>query len=169
LADYWKKLLQVYKKQNDNEKYLETLKEFLPMSPHYDLIKDQPDLPCQIDIWNLIISKLEKEQNQKIESEAASRRFRVSAGTPAQVLAGVEADVYGASKLGTMYETALALVPEEDKDQQQVWKSKLLHFYSKRLLGTKDKAEVKKKNLSIFMQQGWIDSVDLYAFSCMIK
>lgn len=139
------------------------------MSPHYDLIKDQPDLPCQIDIWNLIISKLEKEQNQKIESEAASRRFRVSAGTPAQVLAGVEADVYGASKLGTMYETALALVPEEDKDQQQVWKSKLLHFYSKRLLGTKDKAEVKKKNLSIFMQQGWIDSVDLYAFSCMIK
>jgi superkiller protein 3 len=142
LADYWKKLLQMYKKQNNDEKYLETLKEFLPMSPHYHLIKDQPDLPSQIDIWNLIISKMEKEQNQKIESEVASRRFRVSAGTPAQVLAGVEADVYGVSKLGTMYENVLALVPEEDKEQQQIWKLKLLHFYSKRLLGSKDKAKV---------------------------
>lgn len=142
LADYLKKLLSVYKQQNDQDQYLETLKWFLPQSPHYDLIKDQPNLPSQMEIWKTIIAKAEKEQSQKIESEVASRRFRVSAGTPAQVLAGVEADVYGVSKLGGMYENVLDLVPKDDIEEQHVWKLKLLHFYSKRLLGVKDKAEV---------------------------
>lgn len=118
------------------------MKEFLPQSPHYKLIKDQPNLPSQMEIWKTIITRLEKEQNEKIESEVASRRFRVSAGTPAQVLTQVEADVYGLSKLGGMYENVLDLVPENDKEEQNVWKLKLLHFYSKRLLGSKDKAEV---------------------------
>ena len=95
-----------------------------------------------MEIWKTIITRSEKEQNEKIESEVASRRFRVSAGTPAQVLAQVEADVYGVSKLGGMYENVLTLVPEDDKKEQNVWKLKLLHFYSKKLLGSKDKAEV---------------------------
>ncbi|CEP11408.1 hypothetical protein [Parasitella parasitica] len=173
LADYYKKLLHVYKQQNDQDQYLEILKEFLPQSPHYDLIKDQPNLPSQIEIWKTIIAKSEKEQSQKIESEVASRRFRVSAGTPEQVLAGVEADVYSASKLGYMYENVLALVPEKDKDEQNVWKLKLLHFYSKRLLGSKDKAELYEKVLSLAKEliaqndplplQILIESADVYS------
>lgn len=141
LADYLKKLLQVYK-ESEPAKHFETLKYFLPGSQYYELIKDQPDLPPQIDIWKLIIEKLDKEQAQKIDSEVASRRFRVSAGTPAQVRDQVEAEVFGVSKLGTMYETVLNLVPKDDKDQQQYWNLKLLKFYAKRLMGTKDKSEV---------------------------
>ncbi|KAL9546009.1 hypothetical protein MBANPS3_006873 [Mucor bainieri] len=149
LADYYKKLLHVYKQQNDQDQYLETLKEFLPQSPHYKLIKDQPNLPSQLEIWQTIIAKAEKEQRQKIENEVASRRFRVSAGTPAQVLAGVEADVYGVSKLGGMYESVLDLVPQDDAEQQQIWKLKLLHFYSKRLLGVRDKTELYEKVITL--------------------
>lgn len=136
-----KKLLQVYK-ESEPEKYFETLKHFLSGSQYYNLIKGQPDLPPQIDIWKLIIERLEKEQAQKIESEAASRRFRVSAGTPAQVLAQVEADIYGVSKLGSMYEIVLDLVPEDDQEERQYWNIKLLEFYSKRIMGVKEKAEV---------------------------
>ncbi|KAI8329610.1 hypothetical protein EDC96DRAFT_489511 [Choanephora cucurbitarum] len=149
LADYLKKLLQVYQKQGNDDLYLETLKEFLPISPHFNLIKDQPDLPSPIDIWKRIIQKMEKEQSQQIEKEAASRRFRVNAGTPAQVLAGVEADIYGVSKLHTMYENVLALIPDQDKEEQQEWKLKLLHFYTKRLLGTQEKAEMNEKIMTL--------------------
>lgn len=106
------------------------------------MIKDQPDLPPQLGIWKLIIEKLEKEQAQKIESEVASRRFRVSAGTPAQILRQVEADIYGVSKLGIMYEKVLDLVPQEDTKEREVWNIKLLKFFSKRILGVRDKAEV---------------------------
>lgn len=144
LADYLKKLLQVYK-ESEPDKYFETLKNFLPGSQHYDMIKDQPDLPPQLDIWKLIIEKLEKEQAQKIESEVASRRFRVSAGTPAQILRQVEADIYGVSKLRIMYETVLDLVPQEDTKEREFWNIKLLKFFSKRILGVRDKAEVNKE------------------------
>lgn len=144
LADYLKKLLQVYK-DTEPEKHFETMKLFLAGSEYYDLIKDQPDLPPQIDIWKLIIEKLDKEQAQKIDNEVASRRFRISAGTPAQVRDEVEAEVFGVSKLGVMYENVLALVPEDDKEQKEYWKLKLLRFYSKRLMGVKDKTEVRKK------------------------
>ncbi|KAG2200071.1 hypothetical protein INT47_007716 [Mucor saturninus] len=148
LADYLKKLLVVYK-ETDPEKHFETLKYFLPGSQYYELIKDQPDLPPQIDIWKLIIEKLDKEQAQKIDSEVASRRFRVSAGTPAQVRDQVEAEVFGVSKLGIMYETVLDLVPEEDTEQKQYWSLKLLKFYAKRLMGTRDKAELYKKVMDL--------------------
>lgn len=148
LADYLKKLLQVYK-ESEPDKYFETLKNFLPGSQHYDMIKDQPDLPPQLDIWKLIIEKLEKEQAQKIESEVASRRFRVSAGTPAQILRQVEADIYGVSKLGIMYETVLDLVPQEDTKEREFWNIKLLKFFSKRILGVRDKAEMHEKIMNL--------------------
>ncbi|CAO3617593.1 unnamed protein product [Mucor hiemalis] len=148
LADYLKKLLQVYK-ENEPDKYFETLKNFLPGSQYYDLIKDQPDLPPQIDIWKLIIKKQEKEQAQKIESETASRRFRVSAGTPAQILRQVEADIYGVSKLGVMYETVLNLVPQDDSREREFWNIKLLKFLSKRILGVRDKAEMHEKIMAL--------------------
>ncbi|KAI9360280.1 hypothetical protein BD770DRAFT_385224 [Pilaira anomala] len=148
LADYLKKLLQVYK-DTEPEKHFETMKLFLTGSEYYDLIKDQPDLPPQIDIWKLIIEKLDKEQAQKIDNEVASRRFRISAGTPAQVRDEVEAEIFGVSKLGVMYENVLALVPEDDKEQKEYWKLKLLRFYSKRLMGVKDKAEMYKKVMDL--------------------
>lgn len=143
LAEYFKKLLIVYKEQNEPAKYLETLKQFLPISPHHDLIKDQPDLPDQKDIWNEIITKMEKEQKQQIENEVAARRFRVNAGTPAQVLSQVEGEVYSVSKLNIMYENVLKLISEPE--QRKVWELKLLHFNSKKLLGVKDKSQVMKK------------------------
>lgn len=150
-------------KESEPDKHFETLKYFLPGSQYYELIKDQPDLPPQIDIWKLIIEKLDKEQAQKIDSEVASRRFRVSAGTPAQVRDQVEAEVFGVSKLGIMYETVLGLVPKDDTDQQQYWSLKLLKFYAKRLMGTKDKVEVSKIYQSI-------NAVSYqYCYSCIRK
>jgi tetratricopeptide (TPR) repeat protein len=141
LADYLKKLAAIYK-TTQPEQHLEILKNFLPGSSYYDLIKDQPDLPSQIDIWKAIITKLEAEQKQKIENEVASRRFRMNVGTPAQVLSEVEAEVFGVSKLGTMYEKVLALIPEEEAEQIQMWKLKLLKFYVKRITGIRDKTEL---------------------------
>jgi superkiller protein 3 len=141
-----KKLLQVYK-EGEPDKYFETLQFFLPHSQYYNMIKDQPELPPQIDIWKLIIEKQEKEQTQKIDNEVASRRFRVSGGTPAQVQAQVEAEIFSISKLGKMYETVLDLIPEDDKEKQQYWNLKLLKFYAKRLTGTRDKAEVRSQNM----------------------
>lgn len=150
-------------KESEPDKHFETLKYFLPGSQYYELIKDQPDLPPQIDIWKLIIEKLDKEQAQKIDSEVASRRFRVSAGTPAQVRDQVEAEVFGVSKLGIMYETVLGLVPKDDTDQQQYWSLKLLKFYAKRLMGTKDKVEVSKIYQSIKVVSY------RYCYSCIRK
>ncbi|KAG1145173.1 hypothetical protein G6F37_001194 [Rhizopus arrhizus] len=141
VADYLKKLAAIYK-TTQPEQHLEILKNFLPGSSYYDLIKDQPDLPSQIDIWKAIITKLEAEQKQKIENEVASRRFRMNVGTPAQVLSEVEAEVFGVSKLGTMYEKVLALIPEEEAEQIQMWKLKLLKFYVKRITGIRDKTEL---------------------------
>ncbi|KAG2232766.1 hypothetical protein INT48_001120 [Thamnidium elegans] len=148
LAAYLKKLLQVYK-DTEPEKHFETLKLFLSGSEYYELIKDQPDLPPQIDIWKLVIEKLDKEQAAKIDSEVASRRFRVSAGTPAQVRDQVEAEIYSVSKLGIMYQNVLDLIPEQDQQERQVWKLKLLTFYSKRLMGAKDKAELYQKVMDL--------------------
>ena len=140
--------MAVYK-TTDPEKHLEILENFLPNSQYYALIKDQPDLPSQLDIWKLIIEKLEKEQQQKIESEVASRRFRVSAGTPAQVLAQVEADIYGVSKLGTMYTTVLDLIPEDNAKEKQYWNIKLLKFYTKRIMGVQNKGEIYEKIMTL--------------------
>ncbi|KAI8975433.1 hypothetical protein BDF20DRAFT_606329 [Mycotypha africana] len=141
VADYLKKLLHAYQEQNDQDNYLETLKEFLPQSSYYDLIKDQPDLPSQIDIWKRIVQKMEKELKQTVENEVASRRFRMNAGTPAQILTGVEGDVYSISKLGTVYRNILDLIPADASQEQQVWKLKLLKFSTKQILGTKDSDE----------------------------
>lgn len=154
-------------KESEPDKYFETLKLFLPDSKYYDMIKDQPDLPPQIDIWKLIIEKLEKEQAQKIDSEVASRRFRVSAGTPAQVQAQVEAEIFGVSKLSIMYEKVLHLIVEDDKEQQQYWNLKLLKFYTKRLTGTRDKAEVNKL-VRCIKGNSKINQI-LYGISCTKK
>ncbi|KAI9266008.1 hypothetical protein BY458DRAFT_512826 [Sporodiniella umbellata] len=141
LAEYLKKLATIYKTEQP-EKHLELLKQFLSDSDYYDLIKDQPDLPSQLDIWGLIIDKLEAEQKQSIEAETASRRFRVNGGTPAQILEGVEAEVFGVSKLGLMYRKVLDLIPESDAEQRKVWKFKLLEFNVKRIAGVKEKFEL---------------------------
>ncbi|KAI9468081.1 MAG: hypothetical protein EXX96DRAFT_591852 [Benjaminiella poitrasii] len=152
LADYLKKLLKVYKDQQDDERYLELLKSyFLPMSPHYNLIKDQPDLPPQLQIWKMIITKMEKEQEQQIQQEVNSRRFRVNAGTPAQILQVVEGSVYALSKLDRMYENVLELLDSDNEAERETWELKLLHFYSKKLLGVdKDhKSEIYEKVMSL--------------------
>ncbi|KAI7899235.1 uncharacterized protein BX663DRAFT_521900 [Cokeromyces recurvatus] len=152
LTDYLKKLLKVYKDQQDEDRHLELLKSFfLPLSPHYDLIKDQPDLPPQIEIWKTIIAKIEKEQEQQIQQEVKSRRFRMNAGTPAQILKEVEGEVYALSKLDRMYETVLELLTSDDKEEREFWELRLLHLYSKRLLGVdkEHKAEVYEKMISL--------------------
>ncbi|RCI03355.1 Superkiller protein 3 [Rhizopus stolonifer] len=141
LAEYLKKLATIYK-TSQPEKHLETLKYFLPGSAYYDLIKDQADLPPQLDIWALIIEKLEAEQKQKIEAEVASRRFRMNVGTPAQILSEVEAEVFGVSKLGIMYEKVLALIPGSEPKEIEAWKLKLLQFNVKRITGVRDKSEL---------------------------
>lgn len=141
MAEYLKKLATIYK-TSQPEKHLETLKYFLPGSAYYDLIKDQADLPPQLDIWALIIEKLEAEQKQKIEAEVASRRFRMNVGTPAQILSEVEAEVFGVSKLGIMYEKVLALIPGSEPKEIEAWKLKLLQFNVKRITGVRDKSEL---------------------------
>lgn len=148
LAEYLKKLVHIYKSTDPNQ-YLEVLKNFLPGSTYYDLIKDQPDLPSQIEIWQIIIEKQEKEQAQKVENEVASRRFRVSGGTPAQVLAEVEAEIYGVSKLGVMYEKVLALISDDDVETKQFWKLKLLKFLVKQIAGVRGKAELYEQIMSL--------------------
>lgn len=156
LAEYLKKLVHIYKSTDPNQ-HLEVLKNFLPGSTYYDLIKDQPDLPSQIEIWQIIIEKQEKEQAQKVENEVASRRFRVSGGTPAQVLAEVEAEIYGASKLGVMYEKVLALISDDDVETKQFWKLKLLKFLVKQIAGVRGKAELYEQIMSLASELVLID------------
>ncbi|KAL0078663.1 hypothetical protein J3Q64DRAFT_1872086 [Phycomyces blakesleeanus] len=142
LADYLNKLLDIYgSKEKDEEKYIEIMKYFLPGSKYYDLVKTASDIPHPLDIWKTLVAKTEDEEAKLIESRIHSRRFMVSAGPLSQVTAEVEAQVYGNSKLGEMYETMLSLNPNNMEELQ----IKLLNFWRKKLAGVPDKAELYEK------------------------
>jgi tetratricopeptide (TPR) repeat protein len=147
LADYLKKLLNVYKTENDEKNHLETLKLFLPQSKYYELIKDQPNLPDPLQVWTTIIASVEKETSHEIDAEVQARRFRVSNLTPAQVREQVESECYARSKLDTMYQNAIDI--QTDPVQVKACKIKLLHLYSKKLLAVTDKKEVKEMLLCL--------------------
>ncbi|KAF7726139.1 Superkiller protein 3 [Apophysomyces ossiformis] len=144
LADYLCKLVDIYEnKQKDETKYIETLRLLLPGSRYYNLIKNSSNIPKPAEIYSKIVDITESEEAQMIESRIQSRRFRVNAGPLNQVRAEVEAEVYGRSKLGEMYETILEL------GLNQPLQIKLLRFYWKRLPGVSDKGELYDKTAKL--------------------
>ncbi|KAI8140771.1 hypothetical protein BJV82DRAFT_621045 [Fennellomyces sp. T-0311] len=136
LGDYLNKLVDVYE-NTDQDKYIVTLKLFLPDSPYYDIIKDTKAMRQPIDIWTTITNLTEADQAKMVESRVHSRRMGVHAGPAEEVRAQVEAEVYSKSQLGEMYENLLKLA--EAPDTNRSLQLKLLNFWFKRLPGVPEK------------------------------
>ncbi|KAI8379442.1 uncharacterized protein BYT42DRAFT_568792 [Radiomyces spectabilis] len=165
LADYLKKQLDIYENKIPNEeKFVDTLKKFLPDSPVYDLLKAASSVPSAVEIWTKLIRITETNEKRQIEKEVHSRRFRVNAGSLSEVQEEVEAEVYGKSNLGHMYEQLLGL-----GESSPELKVKLLHFYRRRLPGVTEKKELYEKmmQLATTLVQEHID--DILPYELMIE
>ncbi|KAI9489583.1 hypothetical protein BDB00DRAFT_842592 [Zychaea mexicana] len=141
LVEYLNKLVDVYE-STDQDKYIVTLKLFLPGSPYYDLIKDTKSMRRPIDIWTTITNLTEADQSRMVESRVQSRRMGIHAGPPEEMRAQVEAEVYSKSQLGDMYENLLKL--SDSPDTIQALQLKLLSFWFKRLPAIVEKSKVYK-------------------------
>ncbi|KAI9271925.1 hypothetical protein BDA99DRAFT_534395 [Phascolomyces articulosus] len=146
LVDYLNKLVDIYEK-NDQDKYIVTLKLFLPDSPYYNIIKDTKGIRQPLDIWTTITELTEADQSRMVESRVQSRRMGIHAGPPEEIRAQVEAEVYSKSQLGDMYEKLLDLADTHEKTC--ALQLKLLSFWFKRLPAIPEKSTIYKNIMDL--------------------
>ncbi|KAI9312434.1 hypothetical protein BX666DRAFT_2142351 [Dichotomocladium elegans] len=150
VVDYLNKLVAIYDGK-DEEKYVATLKLFLPSSQYYDLIKDQKGMRRPIDIWTIIAEITASNQDKLVESRIQSRRLGVRGGPIELIRPEVEAEIFSKSQLGQMYENLLELAEQNDAsaETKRDLELKLLNFYYKRIPGVADKTENYEKALRL--------------------
>ncbi|KAI8341483.1 hypothetical protein BC941DRAFT_510688 [Chlamydoabsidia padenii] len=146
VAEYLNKKLDIYEnKQPNEEKFIETLKLFLPGSIYYDIIKDSKDLPSTTKIYTHLVAITERNDAKTIDSLCKSRRLRANTSsntTATSLLLQVEAEVYRNSNICKYYEALLQQADTDDSVDVQAIQIKLLELYRKQLpaLPSKSKA-----------------------------
>ncbi|KAI3654462.1 hypothetical protein MP228_001181 [Amoeboaphelidium protococcarum] len=106
----------------DRDNAIEVLKRLLPGSEDYHLLKleNVEDCPSASQIWRKLIQWRESGDQEAIQKEVNSRKFRLGAPPLSQIRAEVEKIVYNASDLNEMYAALLELVEVGSLEEQQL-------------------------------------------------
>ncbi|CAG8465298.1 4207_t:CDS:10 [Ambispora gerdemannii] len=108
------KLTDLHKtKERNRRKLVTVLKNFLPQSKAYDLIKTSDGVPTPIQVMCEIAELLEREETEFLKREVETRRQRLNAGPLATIKTQVQNEIYLNSELEEIYENLIEAAKSE--------------------------------------------------------
>ncbi|CAG8499538.1 2849_t:CDS:10 [Ambispora leptoticha] len=111
------KLIDLHKTKKINiRKLVAVLKNFLPQSKSYDLIKNLDGVPTPIQTLCEIAKLLEHEETESLRREVETRRQRLHAGPLATIKAQVQTEIYSNSELEEIYENLIEAMKSSSEE-----------------------------------------------------